>query len=149
MDDKDLQALRESVATLQTNLGAVTDENARLKEGLAIRDAKDLASAVLAKFALPEVTRTRLLESLPKLATIKEGALDREATKTRIEQAVQAELKYLTEAAGLGNIYGLGEGGDLENDATNADGQDQLEAAFASIGLSESGAKIAANGRTK
>ena len=145
MDEKELQALTESVATLQTSLGAVQDENARLKERLAVRDAKDLVSAALVKFELPEVTKARLLESLPKQAALKDGVLDAETFGKVIDEAVKTETAYLTQVGGLGKIKSLGESAD------DGDGEEDhaasLEEAFADLGLSEAGAKIAAKGR--
>lgn len=149
MDDKDLQKLQESVTTLQTSLGAVQDENARLKEAMALREAKDLVSATLDKFQLPDVTRERLLESLPKSAPMKDGALDVETFRTKIAEAVKAESAYLSSVMGAGRIRGLG--GSSNDDGEEFDEakmQGELESAFSEIGLSESGAKIAAKGRS-
>jgi ribosomal protein L11 len=145
MDEKDLQALKESVATLQTNLGAVQDENARLKEGLAMRDAKDLVRNALAGYELPEPTKARLLESLPKLVTLKDGALDVETFNGKIKEAIKAEVQYLTQVGGLGKIKSLGESADDEESEAEPEGT--LEEAFVDLGLSEKGAKIAAAGR--
>lgn len=143
MDEKELKALKESVATLETNLGAVQGENARLKEGLAVRDAKDLVSKALAGYELPEPTKARLMESLPKLVTLKDGALDVEVFNGKVSEAIKAEVKYLTQVGGLGKIKSLGESADDESDQQP---EGTLEEAFAQLGLSEAGAKIAASG---
>ena len=146
MDEKEFQVLKESVATLQTNLGAVQDENARLKEGLAVRDAKDLVRNALAGYELPEPTKARLLESLPKLVTLKDGALDMETFNSKIKEAIKHEVAYLTQVGGLGKIKSLGESADDEPEGEGEVGA-TLEEAFADLGLSEKGAKIAAAGR--
>lgn len=146
MDEKELQVLKESVATLQTNLGALQDENARLKEGLAMRDAKDLVSEALTKVELPAATKARLLESLPKQAPLKDGALDKDTFGTLIKEAVRAEAQYLAQVAGLGSIRGLGESADDEEPGEEETAA-TLEEAFADLGLSEKSAKIAAAGR--
>jgi len=147
MDDEKLEQLQESITTLQANLGVVKDENARLKEAVALRDAKDLVGRALSKFDLPNATKARLLESLPMTAPIKDGVLDNEVFKTVIEKAVKAEIEYLTKAAGLGKIRGLGESSNDDAELDEAKMQEELESAFGAIGLSETGAKIAARGR--
>lgn len=147
MDEKVLNDLQESVSALKTDLDAEKEKNARLSEALTLRDAKDMVSRVLVKFDLPEATKARLLESLPKGAPMKEGALDGEAFEAKIAEAVQAEVEYLTKAAGLGKVRGLGSSGTEATEFDEADVDVQLEKAFAGLGLSESGAKLAASGR--
>lgn len=147
MDEKQFKDLQESVATLQTNLGAVTDENARLKEAVALRDAKDLVSAALIKFSLPEATKARLLESLPMAAPMKDGALDKAAFEAKIAEAVKAEIAYLTNTLGLGTIKGLGESANDEGSNEEVKVDEALEGAFADLGLSEAAVKTAVRGR--
>lgn len=142
--EKEINTLKESTATLQTKLDVAQDENARLKESMAVRDAKDLVRAALAGYELPEPTKARLLESLPKLVTLKDGALDVEAFNSKIKEAIKAEVQYLTQVGGLGKIQGLGESADDEPGEDETAGT--LEEAFANLGLSEAGAKIAAAG---
>ena len=142
--EKEIKDLKESYATLQTNLGATQDENARLKESLAVRDAKDLVRNALAGYELPEPTKARLMESLPKLVTLKDGALDVETFNGKVNEAIKAEVKYLTQVGGLGKIKSLGESADDEPGEDETAGT--LEEAFANLGLSEAGAKIAAAG---
>lgn len=145
MDEKELQGLKESVATLQTNLGAVQDENARLREGLAVRDAKDLVRKTLAGYELPEPTKARLLESLPKFVTLKDGALDVEAFNDKIKEAIKAEVQYLTQVGGLGTIKSLGESADESSEPENV--EEALAESFAALGLDDGAAKQAAKGR--
>jgi hypothetical protein len=145
MDEKDLQALKESVATLQTNLGAMQDENARLKEGLAMRDAKDVVRNALRGLELPEATKARLLESLPKQATLKDGVLDVEAFNGKIKEAIKAEVAYLTQVGGLGEIKSLGESADEDGEPENVEAA--LAESFADLGLDSNAAKQAAKGR--
>lgn len=146
MDEKEFKALQESVTTLQTNLSAVTDDNARLKETLALRDAKDTVREALHGLDLPDVTKARLLESLPKSAPMKDGVLDVEAFKTLISETVKNEVSYLTKAAGLGKIRGLGEA-ETPDEEDEGEVDEALAEAFSDLGLSEAGAKIAAIGR--
>lgn len=140
MDEKEERELRETVAALQTS-------NARALERLALRDAKDLVLIALESVpALPGVTRTRLLESLPRLATLKDEKLDEAAFKTAMDKAIRDEVAYVTKAAGLGNITGLGESASAD-DETPEKVAETLETAFAEMGLKESTAKLAAKGR--
>ncbi|MFZ5856775.1 MAG: hypothetical protein ACOYZ6_08090 [Chloroflexota bacterium] len=147
MDEKDLQKLQESITTLQTTLGTVTDENARMKEALALRDAKDMVREALSASTMPDVTKTRLIESLSANPPMKDGSLDSETLKTRIEEAVKAEVKYLEQVVGVGKIHGLGESAAEDEDLDEAKVQGELEGAFADLGLSEAGVKIAVKGR--
>lgn len=144
----ELKQLQEKVATLQTGNETLAAQNARLSEALALRDAKDMArEALTAVPSLPEVTRARLMESLAKNPPIKDGALDREAFAKTIETAIKAEVKYLESVADLGQIRGLGESAQGGDEQDGGKILDNLEAAFAAIGLNEKSAKVAAKGR--
>lgn len=144
---EELQKLQETVATLQNTADEAKAENARLAEALALRDAKDLVGAALAKIELPEATKKRLVEGLPKRATLKEGKLDSEAFEKVIEEAVKEEVAYLTETLGLGNIKGLGGSGDPEEELDESKVEEELGKSFEAMGLSEKKAKVAAKGR--
>lgn len=140
MSAEEMKALQETVATLQAG-------NARALEALALRDAKDLVVEALNKLTqLPAATRARLLEALPRLATVKEGKLDTSVFNTAMTEAIKAEVKYLTEAAGLGSIKNLGESASIDDEAPEKVAE-SLEAAFSELGLKESTAKLAAKGR--
>ena len=148
MDEKELQAMKESNATLQNKLAAMELENARIKEAQALRVARDVVEAVLSKQQLPDATRARLLESLPNSAPMKDGVLDQDAFNAKIAEAVKAESAYLESVMGSGKIRGLGgngNGGGEEFDEAKVN--DQLASAFSAMGLSESATKIAAAGR--
>ena len=149
MDEKELQKLQDTNATLLKENGEMKAENARLREALILREAKDLVGTVLAKSSLPDVTKTRLTENLAKGAPVKDGKLDKEAFATQIAEAVKAEVKYLTEATGLGKITGLGEGAEDEGEEEEQNDklQESLKASFETIGLSETAAEKAAKGR--
>jgi hypothetical protein len=140
------EKLKEANAKLQKELDEAKATNARQGDALILREASDLTRDALGKANLPEATRARLMESLPKAAPVKDGVLDKEAYLTQIAEAVKAEVKYLTEVAGLGKITGLGES-DAGDAADEANVEEALVQAFRGIGLSESAAKIAAQGR--
>lgn len=145
--EQEAQALRESETRLQT-------ENGRLREALLLREARDFVGATLAgRSDLLEATKTRIasqmaarVDALP----MKDGALDQEAYKAKIEEAVTIEQTYLAAVGGTGEIHGMGgdsSGAGAGDTADLAALEAQLQASFASIGLSESAAKIAAGGR--
>lgn len=124
-------------------------ETARLREALLFREARDVATAAIARYDLPDVTRARLVETLAKNPPVIEEtkALDVEAFTTKVTEAVKTEVEYLAKAAGIGDgqVRGMGEA--TPTDVSEADLDAQLTSAFAGIGLSESAAKIAASGR--
>lgn len=149
-NDMDVKELQEKVATLETNGQALATDNARLKEAMALRDAKEMVREALGSLSsLPDVTKARLVESLAKNPPIKDGTLDREAFAKAIEEAVKAEVKYLEKVAGIGRIRGLGESddGDDEDDEIGKKVEESLLESFSALGLSEAGAKSAAKGR--
>ncbi len=138
VDEQEAQKLREAEAALKA-------ENARLKEALVLREARDFASEVLAEAKLPGVTKSRLIENLAVAPVIKDGALDKEAYKTKITEAVKAEIDYLAKVTGSGEIRGMGSTG--ESTVSEAKVEADLEASFKAMGLGESAAKVAAKGR--
>jgi hypothetical protein len=146
MDEQQEKQLLENVTTLQSSLETVTNTNARLTEALVLRDAKDMVKEALTNLSLPEVTKARLIADLPLIAPVKEGALDKDAFGTKITEAIKAEAKYLTEAAGLGSIRGLGGSDEEEGEVEEASISESLQSSFTDLGLSENGAKIAARG---
>lgn len=147
-EEMEVKQLEEKVATLETEKEALAIENARLKETNAIRDAKDTVRETLAEAAyLPEATKARLLESLAKNPPMKDGALDKEVFVEKIKEAVKAEVKYLESVLGTGQIRGLGESQDNDEEAGGEKLEEALAESFAALGWSESGAKIAARGR--
>lgn len=142
------EQLQEAVATLQTQNEALTTQNARMSVAMAIRDAKDMLREALGSLSsLPDVTKTRLVESLAKNPPMKDGALDTVAFKGIIEEAVKAEVKYLETVLGKGQIRGLGESQEPEEDETEGKVEESLEESFSALGLSETAAKHAARGR--
>jgi hypothetical protein len=98
----------EKVAELETKNAALVAENQRLAEALVLREAQDIVLAEVAKeTTLPEITRTRLVESLKTQTPLKEGKLDSEALKATIAQRVKDEKAYV-EALKPQKITGLG-----------------------------------------
>jgi hypothetical protein len=141
----ELKELQEANATLQKGLDAEKAENARLREALAMREARNVLIGILAAKNLPAVTKQRLMESLSANPPMKDGKLDEAAFKPLAEKAVKDEIAYLTEAAGLGRISGMGDGGDNEDDDGDVD--KSLAESFSTLGLSDKAVEIAVKGR--
>lgn len=136
--------LQESLTTTAATLKDTQTENARLREALVLREARDYIAAELAKSPLPAITRARLAESLATECPVKEGALDKDALTETVKAAVESETQYLTKVTGS-PIRGMGPSSAPEFNAEESN--KKLESAFAAMGLSESAAKIAAVGR--
>jgi hypothetical protein len=102
-----LKEAESKLTEAQTEIETLKAENARLREGEILREAK----AVVAK-ALPEdladVTKTRLLEALSKNPPVKDGALDKDALTATVTEAVKAEVEYLAKISESGRIKGMG-----------------------------------------
>ncbi|MBK8200319.1 MAG: hypothetical protein IPK75_18385 [Acidobacteria bacterium] len=145
MNEAQVKALLEAELTpLRAENAACKAEAARLRETLALRDARDFARTKLAKIDLPEATRQRLAEALPAHATLKDGKLDEAAFTAVIEEAVKAEGEYLKSVGiGTGRINGMGSPAQESKTVKTED----ITAAFVALGMSESAAKIAAEGR--
>lgn len=133
----------------EERLQALERENARLKEAALLRDAKDMARQQLAEANIPDVTKQRLAAQLAANPPVTEdGELDTESLAERVQEAVKAEVAYLSEAAGYGSgrIESMGSSGAApEYDATEVEGR--IAANFQRLGLSESAAQRAATER--
>ncbi len=138
MNDQEVKALKEAKEAAET-------EAARLREALLLREARDVAAGELAGMELPEPTRKRLTEALAKKPVLKDNKLDVEAFKAAVKEAATTEMAYLAEATGAGSIVGMGAAPDAG--ASTADVEKSLNEAFRGLGLSESLAKRAAQGR--
>jgi len=114
--DQEEKALREALAAAEAKVNELTEaravltgENARLREALLLREARDFVGAELAKVEnLPDLTKTRLAESLAAKPVVKDGQIDREAYATAIQEAANAEAEYLAKVTGQGQIRGMG-----------------------------------------
>ena len=76
MSKEELTELKEAKGELEEAKTKLEEENARLKESAILREARDLASDKVGESDLPEITKTRLIETLAKSPVLKEGALD-------------------------------------------------------------------------
>lgn len=100
---KELQELKEAVRRSE-------QDNARLREQMVARDARDQVREALAATTLPQVAQTRLLVRLSANPPLKEGSLDSAQLSERINGAVAEERQYLEAVAGYGSgrIEGMG-----------------------------------------
>ena len=137
----------EEIRALEESKRKTDEENARLKEALILRDAKDFVIGALSKVEMPELTRTRLVESLAKNPVVKEGSLDKDEFGKKITEAVKTELEYLAKVTGSGQIHGMGESVSETGEVKLAEVEKTLENSFLRLGLSEGAAKTAAKGR--
>ena len=139
--DMDQQELLAKLAAAEKERDTALSEAARANEALMLREARDVTAAELSTAQVPDVTRTRLTESLSKNPPVKDGKLDADAQKARIKEAVAAEVDYLTKVTGAGQVRNLG-GTPTPEDPTKS-----LAESFKAMGLSDKTAAIAAAGR--
>lgn len=83
-------------------------ENARIKEALLLREARDVIIEALVKVDMSEPTRARLTESLAKAPPVVDGMLDVRALQMRCGEVAITELEYLAKASSAGAIKGMG-----------------------------------------
>lgn len=139
-----MDELKEALAQVAT----LTAQNARLTEGLILREAKDIAVTELAKSTLPAMAQTRLASALSANPPVADGALDKATFATKIAEAIADETAYLQQVAGFGGgrVEGMGMGTTKEEPAMSA--AKRLEEAFSRLpGMTAESAKSAASGR--
>ena len=73
------------------------------------------------------------------------NTLDLAVYRTKITDAAKAEVAYLAEATGAGKVTGMGH--KPPTDPAPTDVQARMAESFRALGLTESAAKVAANGR--
>lgn len=147
-DDKDVKPLEEANRRIEEQ----AKQLARLSEVNLFREARDMSYELVAAADLPDETRKRLVESLPRQAIKAEsGELDREKFKEAVEKAIKDEADYLAKVIGPGfngavRGVGLSEAADF-SDPEKVDGE--LAKVFGGVGyrLSEDKAKSAGAGR--
>lgn len=140
--------LRKQMEESANQLKEANDQLARVNEQRIIAESVKITRDALEESGLPQVTQKRILAEAEKgdFAVATEGdkpTLDKDATEKAVQEAVSAEKEYLSQLGGAINITGMGKNPLDESGKEDFD----LTGAFASMGLSESAAKIAANGR--
>ena len=138
----DLQETQTKLAAAETARDTALAEAARATEALVLREARDVVVTTLATAQIPDITRARLTESLAKNPPVKDGKLDTDAFAGSIKEAIAAEIDYLAKITGSGQVRGMGTA-----TAATFDVDASLAESFRGLGMSESAAKIAAQGR--
>lgn len=140
VDEKQFQEAQDKITALES-------ANARLSEGLMLRDAREHVQEALRRVDVPDVTRERLQAQLSANPPVKEGVLDYAALAARITEAVKAEQEYLQRAAGYGSGRIQGMGDSSAQGQQSEDLSKKMKEGFMDLGYSESEALIAATGR--
>jgi hypothetical protein len=113
MDEKlkeELEAAKRRVTELETANEALTTENGALREKVAIGEARGIVAAKLGGSELPEITQTRLTESLVRTVKLAEdGALDAAALEAATDAAIAAEADYIAKLTESGKVTGQGD----------------------------------------
>lgn len=110
----EVERLKEAGAALESEKAALLQENARLHERILLGDAAIVLTEALGKVDLPDVTKTRLRETLGKNPPAKDGELDAEGYAALIAEAVKGEQAYIAQIAGAGKIVGMGKAEDAD-----------------------------------
>lgn len=128
-------------------IGRVEAENARLRENLIARDAREAVNQALSESGLPAVAQRKLLVSLAANPPLKEGALDSAALLERVTQGVAAEVAYLQSVgAGSGRVEGMGASQSAEAPTQEALAKNLAES-LTRLGIPEKMATQVAGGR--
>lgn len=137
--EKQLKEANDRLATLE-------QENARLREGLLLREGAEFVAGQLASSTLPQVTRERLASQLIVNLPLNGGVLDKVVFAQRITEAVKAETDYLAQVAGYGagKIAGMGSPVTAQKDDDSAK---RLQESLQALGLSEKSAAGVADSR--
>ena len=143
------EELMAQIAEYKKKIAELEAELDRMKEKEAVSEAIRIATSELGKTQLPEVTRARLLNALPKNITMKEGALDTEAFKEILTESVKVETDYIAKLTEAGKVRGFG--GKTADQNGKATLKESFKDAFLAMGMSkeeaEKKATIAAEGR--
>jgi hypothetical protein len=153
-DDKmELKEAQDKITELTGQLATVTSErdellaqNGAMKTGLLLGEAKKVARQHIATAELPDVSKDRIVEAVAANPPVKDGELDIEALKVKVDEAARVEAEYLTKVTGAGQITGQGSQGGGAKDET-AVKESLAKGMTRFFGLSEQAAKHAAERR--
>lgn len=150
-----LQEIQASEATRQAKADhdKVLKENQdmkveldRLREAQIIREAGKIVAEALKTSTLPEITKTRLMESVPKLATVKDGKLDPAFTEA-VKAAIKTETDYVAKLTESGKVKGMGGSSTGGSEPLTEAAMKERTENFLELGMSKEAAEIAAKGR--
>lgn len=120
LDEKEAQVLREAKEAVDKANEILTAEVVRFREAAILREARDIAAVEIGKSPLPDVTKARLIETVLRNATVKDGVLDKAEYAQVIEAAVNAEREYIATLTSQGVIKGMGSNGGGGDDGHKA-----------------------------
>jgi len=142
MSEQELQEAQAALKTANEAKTAAETELAKTREQLLFREAGDFVAAQLVEAELPDVTKQRLAKSLTANPPVKEGALDKETFKARVETAVtEAQTEIATLLGKTGKVTGNGEsanGGGGEQPTIEA-ARTRLNESLATMGYANGG----------
>lgn len=143
MSDFNAQLSEAAIKEMRESIQALQATNARLARESQIAAGERVIRSALDQAELPPLAKSRIAESLrPVLGD--DDTLDRAATLGAVEKAINNEINYLAQLTGRGRVAGMGGSAPA---VTVESAQARLDKAFKRIGLSESAAAIAAEGR--
>ena len=137
MSEQELNEARAALTTANQAKEAAEAELAKAREQLLFREAGDFVAAQLAEAELPNMTKQRLAKSLATNPPVKEGALDKDVFKTRVETAVaEAQAEIATVLGKTGKVTGNGDGTPVNETKLPdlAESRKRADAALASMG---------------
>ncbi len=137
MSEQELNEARAALTAANQARAAAEAELAKAREQLLFREAGDFVAAQLAQAELPDVTKQRLAKSLAANPPVKEGALDKDTFKARVETAVtEAQTEIATLLGKTGSVTGNGEGTPVNETKLPdlAESRKRAETALASMG---------------
>jgi len=127
--------LKNQVSLKEADISKLTAEVAQLKESLAkanekniLAEAGSFAAELVNKAEIPDLAKTRIKESLVRQATVKDGALDKDALKAIAE----SEIDYAKSLSGsTGSVRGMGSGGTTQTSTLEEAKQKLIESHMA------------------
>jgi len=123
----------------------------RLREAQVIQEAGKIVAKALEKSTLPDITRTRLQESIPKMARMKDDKLDEAAFTTVVAEAIKTETDYVAKLTESGKVKGMGGGTGGSGNGGSSKLKESFIKTFRAQGKSQKDAEmmaeLAVNGR--
>jgi len=134
-------AAEAQVATLTTANEAMSTELGSLREAQALSEARGLVSVEVGKADLPEITKSRVIESLVKSARLTEdGKLDAAALTEAMTETITSEADYVAKLTESGKVRDQGKTTPPTDDA-QAKLEESYRVRYAGEGYSDEQAK--------
>ncbi len=112
MDEKQLkeqlEAAQREASELRGANEALTTENGRLRESVAVHEARTVVAEKLSAAELPEIAKQRLRESLVKGASLAEDGTLAPAFGEAVEAAIADEVEYAAKLTESGKVRDQG-----------------------------------------